>query len=85
MHELVSLLKEPAFLFFAFLFFAVFMGSLTKMARTNPDGGPFASRRKKALNAQDVREIQELHKGFEELSRRIEALETILLEKVKKH
>jgi len=90
MHDMMRLLSDPIFLLFALVFFSILMGTLVKIFNgggEDEQDGPFRRKvkaRHGKLSADEAREMQELHKGFEDLARRIEALETILLDPARK-
>jgi len=68
---------------------AIIMGGLVaiyRMRLTAVYGVDLSKRSGKStkLNPDDIAMIQELHKGFEKLNERVEALETILLDRARK-
>ncbi|KPL07437.1 hypothetical protein AMJ85_09545 [candidate division BRC1 bacterium SM23_51] len=77
---MTRLLGDPVFIVFGFLAFIVLMQTIVKIQQMkmsqNKDSGK--------LSDTEAREIQELHRDFEDLSKRVEALETILLDQVRK-
>lgn len=80
MSDFTRLLNNDVFIVFAFFAFVVFMGTVTKIAKLKY--GPTKGRGK--LSNDESREIQELYKGFEQLSKRVEAIETILMDQARK-
>jgi len=78
--------QELVFLLFAVIFFVVLMRTVVtiyRMRLTASQGGDI-SKRSGRTSADDMRTIQEIYKGLENLNQRVEALETILLDRVKK-
>lgn len=64
---------------FGFMAFSVLMGTIAQIAKmkSKSKGGG-------RMSDEEGREIQELYRGFENLTKRIEALETILMDQTKK-
>jgi phage shock protein B len=65
---------------FGFAAFCVVVDAIVKMKKMRIEQGKASG----PLSNDEARDIQELHRGFEELNKRIEALETILLDRVRK-
>jgi len=65
---------------FGFLAFVVLMRTIVKIQQMKVS----QSKNSGKLSDTEAREIQELHRGFEELNKRVEALETIILDQVRK-
>jgi len=66
---------------------AIIVGGVIKVYRmrlTARYGADFSKKGGSKMSVDDIRTIQELHKGFEKLNERIEALETILLDRARK-
>ncbi len=80
MHDFARLFNNPVFIVFGFCAFAVFMGTMTSIAKMKYGH----SKGRGKLSDEDSREMQELFRGFEELTKRIEAIETILMDQAKK-
>jgi phage shock protein B len=79
-------LARPETLVFMIPIVAIIMAGVVKIYRlrlTAIHGADFSKGPAK-LNADDVRTLQELYKGFERLNERVEALETILLDRARK-
>ena len=78
---------DPAVLVFMIPISAIVMGGLVtiyRMTLTAKYGADFSKKGGSKMSVDDIRTIQELHKGFEKLNERIEALETILLDRARK-
>ena len=80
----ISLVKVAPFLLVAFIVALSFVFILLMMLilASRSRGSGVRGRRGDPADA-DIRMIQELHRGFERLDKRVEALETILLERMK--
>jgi phage shock protein B len=80
-------LTRPECLVFMIPIIAIVMAGVVKIYRMKLEarhGGDFSGKGGAKLSAEDVQTIQELHRGFEKLSDRVEALETILLDRARK-
>jgi len=79
-------LSRPEVLIFMIPIVAIVCGTLTKIYRMKMEAryGMSSGKGRGNLSPDDVRTLQELHKGFEKLSERVEALETILLDQARK-
>jgi len=85
MFHFLDQLTRPEVLVFMIPIVAIVMATLMKMYRMKLEaqrGGSVGKGSK--LSSDDVQTIQDLHKGFEKLGERVEALETILLDRAKK-
>ncbi len=75
---------EPLLIIFGFVFLVVLVESVTKAIvkiKTAEGGGGGKGSK---LSEDDVRMMQDLYKGLERLNERVESLETILMDRVKK-
>ena len=84
MYDLVRAFTRPDVMVFMIPIFAIFMGCMVAIVKMLTSQGATVSKEGRRANAAEASEIQELHRGFEELTRRVESLETILLEKARK-
>lgn len=76
-------LQNPLVIIFGFLTVCVVMDGIVKISKQGGGGRIMGRESKNAAqrNEDEAREMQELRSGFEDLAKRIESLETILLER----
>ena len=79
MIDITRLFSDPVFMLFAFLMVVVIASTAKKIAKMKA-----SEQGSGRLGDEESREMQELYRGFEDLTKRVEAIETILMDRSRK-